>query len=711
MRVVFAWIVEAIGLFVLSKITPGVQIHGFAAALIIVAFIGVVNALVWPLLSYFLLRFMVFTLGLLTLVLNGLMFWLASQVLPGFSIVGFGPYVVLVIGMTIFSTLISALLTLDDENPYYRNVVLRLARRKSHIKMDSAEATVPGVFFLEIDGLAAPIMMRAVSNGYLPTLSRWLEKGSHRLIPWEPDLSSQTAASQAGILLGDNTDIPAFRWYERKSGRVMVSSKPQVASEVEARESTGHGLLEPSGTSRNNMFSGDAPVSMFTMSKVLESRRADIDNYYAFFAYPFNAVRLLVLYFGEVLREVWHRRKQKRRNVRPRLDHRGKAYPFVRAATTILMRDLTVYALLEDMYAGVPVSYATFVGYDEVAHHSGIERAETMHTLAQLDRQFGRLERASKLAPRPYKFVVLSDHGQSQGATFKMRHGYSLEDLVRKLVEGGTDVQRPVETSEGWGQVNAALTEGVHGSSNTLTAKALKRGVSKRTYDEQGVVLGPEHEEIAAKKVPDAKQHGDVLVMGSGNLGLIYFRPSDHRHTLEEMNAAHPRLIQGLVEHDGIGFVLVRSQTHGALAIGKTGVYFLDEDRFEGDNPLAVFGPNAPAHLRRTDGFRDVADIMVNSFYDPVWEEVSAFEELVSCHGGLGGTQAEPFVLYPSEWPEPRTPIVGAAALHTVLKGWVRREQGGGNGPNDPSVAGESVGLPVGAAGDASAQGPSAVVP
>jgi uncharacterized membrane protein YvlD (DUF360 family) len=699
LRIVLAWIVEAIGLYILSRVTPGVHIKGFAAALAIVLFIGIVNAIVWPLLSYFLLRYMVFTLGLLTLVLNGLIFWAASQVLPGFSIIGFGPYIVLVIGMTVFSTLVSALLTLDDENPYYRNVVLRLARRKSHIQMDPAEANIPGVFFLEIDGLAAPIMMRAVTNGYLPTLSRWLEEGTHRLMQWEPDLSSQTAASQAGILLGDNTDIPAFRWYERESGRIMVSSKPAVASEVETRESTGHGLLEGQGTSRNNMFSGDAPVSMFTMSKVLESRRADIDNYYAFFAYPFNAVRLLVLFFGEVFREIWQRRKQKRRNVRPRLDHRGKAYPFVRAATTILMRDLTIYALLEDMYAGVPVSYATFVGYDEVAHHSGIERAETMHTLAQLDRQFGRLERASKIARRPYKFVVLSDHGQTQGATFKMRQGYSLEDLVCKLVESGTDVQRPTETSEGWGQINAALTEGVHGDGKSLTAKAVKRGVSKRTYEE-GVVLGPEHHDVDQNSGALEKPDGDILVMGSGNLGLIYFRASDHRLTLEEIDVAHPRLIEGLVEHDGIGFVLVRSDAHGAVAIGKAGVHFLDEDRVEGEDPIAVFGPNAPDHLKRTDSFRDVADIMVNSFYDPVWEEVSAFEELVSCHGGLGGTQTEPFVLYPSEWPSPAGEVVGAAALHKVLKDWVKLEQDGSTQGPDGNAVVKHQGLPAPSTGE-----------
>src|SRR4051794_27072132 len=82
-----------------------------------------------------------------------------------------------------------------------------------------ATATDPlrgeGVLFLEIDGLAEPVLRRALARGTMPTLARWLAVGSHRLAGWECDLSSQTSASQAGILLGSNCGIPAFRWYEK----------------------------------------------------------------------------------------------------------------------------------------------------------------------------------------------------------------------------------------------------------------------------------------------------------------------------------------------------------------------------------------------------------------------------------------------------------------------------------------------------------------
>ena len=103
----------------------------------------------------------------------------------------------------------------------------------------------------------------------------------------------------------------------------------------------------------------------------------------------------------------------------------------------VVVRDLIVYGVLTDMMAGRPAVYATFSSYDEVAHHSGLERADTLEALRKLDQQFGRIERARRYAPRPYEIVVLSDHGQTQGATFKQRNGYGLDELVRALARGG----------------------------------------------------------------------------------------------------------------------------------------------------------------------------------------------------------------------------------------------------------------------------------
>ncbi len=68
---------------------------------------------------------------------------------------------------------------------------------------------------------------------------------------------------------------------------------------------------------------------------------------------------------------------------------------------------------------------------------------------------------------------------------------------------------------------------------------------------------------------------------------------------------------------------------------------------------------------------------MVGSFYDPELEQGCAFEELISFHGGLGGPQTRPFLLYPVELPVPPEPIVGAASVHEVLSGWRGQLQDG----------------------------------
>ena len=149
-----------------------------------------------------------------------------------------------------------------------------------------------------------------------------------------------------------------------------------------------------------------------------------------------------------------------------------------------------------------------------------------------------------------------------------------------------------------------------------------------------------------------------AVVLGSGNLGLVYLMEEKRRLSAEEIEERHPDLIPALTAHPHIGFLLMRSAQHGAIAVGSGGTHYLATGRIEGEDPLEPFSANAAAHLRRTDGFEHVADIMVNSFYDPDLEQGCAFEELISFHGGLGGPQTRPFILYPVELPVPHEPIV-----------------------------------------------------
>ena len=273
-------------------------------------------------------------------------------------------------------------------------------------------------------------------DGSAPNMARWIAEDGYRLAEWETDLSSQTGASQAGILLGSNEDIPAFRWVEKESGRIMTCSSPADCAEIEQRRATGIGLLRDGGASRGNLLSGEAGETILTVSRMDAEKRAN-PGYRAFLANGFNVTRSLVLFVWEIVLELSASTRAARRDIRPR-GHRGGIYPLMRAALCVVVRDLIVFGVLTDMMRGRPAVYATFSSYDEVAHHSGLERADTMEALRKLDQQFGRIARARPYAARPYEIVVLSDHGQTQGATFKQRHGYGLDELVERSLTDGT---------------------------------------------------------------------------------------------------------------------------------------------------------------------------------------------------------------------------------------------------------------------------------
>jgi uncharacterized membrane protein YvlD (DUF360 family) len=642
LRLLLSWVLTAASLWVAAAILPGVDIEGAAGALAVAAVVAALNALIPPLLAALRLPFMLAAGFLLVLAANALVLKLASDALDNtFVVDNFGWALLAALLVSAVSVFLEVIFGTNDDDTYTLRVVQRIAKRQG----GATRTDVPGIIYLEIDGLALTVLRRAMRDGNAPNMARWVAEGTHGLTEWETDLSSQTGASQAGILLGSNDDIPAFRWVDKESGMLTACSAPADCARIERDRATGIGLLVNGGSSRGNLLSGEAEEVILTVSRMEAEKRAN-PGYRAFFANGFNVTRSLVLFAFEVLLEWTASLRAIRRDVQPR-GHRGGMYPFLRGAMCVVVRDLIVYGVLTDMMRGRPAVYATFSSYDEVAHHSGLERADTLEALRKLDQQFGRIDRARRYAPRPYEIVVLSDHGQTQGATFKQRNGYGLDELVERSLEHGA-VKEVAGGDEQHSMVGLAVGEAT-GRPDEKKGKRSKEDVSDR----------------------------EVVVLGSGNLGLISLMEEPRRLTLEEIDERHPRLIPTLRAHPHVGWLLVRSSERGPVALGSDGAHYLADGTVEGEDPLAPFSPTAPRHLLRTDGFAHVADIMVGSFYEPDLEEGCAFEELISFHGGLGGPQTRAFILHPAGFPLPDDAIVGAEQVHGVLSGWRQRLQGG----------------------------------
>ncbi len=372
--------------------------------------------------------FMFVTFAVISLMLPALFMQIASWFSVGLVIHGFGSAVLIALLLAAISLSCSSVFASDDESVIYQGVLER-----TDTKLAAGENTrKPGIVFLEIDGLSGKVLKDAMDMGKTPYMKRWVDVGTHKLVLWDSDLSSQSSAAQAGILHGTNFGIPAFRWYDKEKRSVVVSSSIEDVSQLEKQLSNGNGLLSGGGTARASLLSGDANRASMTASRIFDVASDELRAYYAYFMYPSSVLRSLSLMVWDWVLEKKAAWGQRLRDEKPRVN-RGGIYFFLRSLMTVLLRDFSLFALKLDMYSGVPYVYVTLAGYDEVSHHSGIKRPDTLEVLRKLDREIGRLVQVSRHAARKYELVVLSDHGQTQGATFRDRYGERLVDVVRRF--------------------------------------------------------------------------------------------------------------------------------------------------------------------------------------------------------------------------------------------------------------------------------------
>ena len=606
----------------------------FSSVFMFVIFICIFNALLWPILTNILMPFLVLTFGIGTLILNGMIFAIFGP-LFGVNITGWR-IILAPLTIALITTALSAILTIEDDGAYYRSVL-----RQAQMKRKGNVKDYPGVIIVEIDGLARNVLCEAVEKGYMPTVMSMIDSKSHTLRKWETDFSSQTGSGQAGILHGNNENITAFRWVEKENdNQIMECSGITKVKILEERISNGKGLLAENGASRSNLFSGDTDNVIFTFSKITDLKKLYNGAWFSIFSNPSNFARIVILGIEDMIHEIISQLKHKIFNIRPRIS-RGIAYIPTRAGTNVFMREINTETLIGDMMVGdIDVAYSTYLCYDEIAHHSGIRDEDAWFALKGMDRQIKRLFEGNKYSPREYQFVIQSDHGQSNGATFKQRYGESFKDFIKSLLPQDITMYAKMSSNEDH-------------------------------FADAYIPFSDKIDQIKNRSKKDEKEElseSEVIVLASGNLAMIYLTQWSHRLTYEEINTMFPELIHEIISNPYIGFILLRSSQKGDMAIGKNGTYYLDSGKIEGENPLEGFGDNVAWHLKRNSSFKYTPDILVNSFYDAENDEVCAFEELVGSHGGVGGTQSEPFILYPSDWNVSDEEIVGAESIYKILK-------------------------------------------
>ncbi len=367
-QIIAVLVVHAITLIILAVFMDGLVVTSFMAALGAAIAYTLAQAAFWYIFIKFLTWLPPLLYPLLTFVLSGFIVFVVADFIPGITIDSWVTGLWISIWMTVVNAMVGGLLSVDEDAIFDRVVTHRMVKKVASI----THSEDPGFVFLEIDGLGEEILRRAIEDGYMPTLKSWLERGSHRITGWETDFTSQTGAMQTGILMGNNNDVPAYRWWDRATKRIVMSGDPRDAIALEAKLSTGRGLLSDGGASRGNMFSGDAAESMLTMSTVLDKSHGRGPGFYFYLFSPYVLARLITRFIVEILVEWKDAWQQKRRKDPYRVGARNPAYAFLRGFMGPLLQDLETYMVISDMLRGIPAIYALYAAYDDLSHFAGM---------------------------------------------------------------------------------------------------------------------------------------------------------------------------------------------------------------------------------------------------------------------------------------------------------------------------------------------------
>ena len=334
LHLLLGWAVSAATVVIAAWLLPGVELLEFGSGFLVALAVAAFNAIL-PRCFGAAAPFVVALGFLLALFATRCCLCWPPGRCPTIDVSGFGDALLAALVMAAVSLTLEVILGTDDDDEYGLRVVRRVARRQG-----KPERTECRILFLEIDGLALPMLRDAMRDGSAPEMASWLAKDGYHLSEWETDLSSQTGASQAGILLGSNKDIPAFRWVEKETRRVISCSSPPDCAEIDAPAPPATGCWSraaPAAATCLGRGARDDP------HRQPDRGPAARDPATALFANGFNVTRSFVLFIFEIGLEVTSSLRAARRDIRPR-GHRGGSYPLLRGVMCVIIRDLSTTA-------------------------------------------------------------------------------------------------------------------------------------------------------------------------------------------------------------------------------------------------------------------------------------------------------------------------------------------------------------------------------
>ncbi len=531
------------------------------------------------------------------------------------------------------------------------------------------EDTRRGFIAIQIDALAHDDLLRAIDLGYVPSLKRLIQRYGWQLRKYPAGLPSATPAAQAAIFFGTKDNLPAFRWYEKASGRVFIGSRQADVQTMRDRLPQD-GILR-GGSSYVNLYDGGADRAIFTVAartsqKFLQKmggRRVAL----LLLLHPVRTVMIVLESGWEYVREEWERLKSQ---VQGEYTYYWWYLPFLHICTNVILRELQTLAVLLDIYTGSPAIYTTYNVYDEFAHHFGPGSRAALSSLADLDRRIAEIVRMLRRLPgRPYDIYILSDHGQTPSRPYRIEFGETLGDSIvgatkhGVLVMAGTGDYAPAHED-----VMNFLIEELEQVSAESRLPTPNLGSRVGRWIRKQYNIFPLLPEVV-------REHSGIVVTYSSSLAHVYWNEPKHALTFDEIRADPEKraLYYFLVAHKGIGVVITRmldgthvETLHGRCLITPDG----ELQVLDGQDPLRDYATSgierrAIAHLA---SLGNAGDMILFGAYDRQQDRQICFDDQVGAHGAMGGRQFWPFLLTPPGLVDAAATIDDPLDLHPILR-------------------------------------------
>jgi hypothetical protein len=524
-----------------------------------------------------------------------------------------------------------------------KNIVNRKQLLKRQFKLeDLPEKKGKKFVIIQIDGLSYPLLKTLSKTKYMPSMGKLLDR--YNITKWDPGVPANTHFIQAGIMYGNNSIVPGFKFYDKKKGKVYaLGTNPSAKAIEEELALKNKGILR-GGTSINNVYSGGADRSVMTMAKIYENRgRVGTLNeaIKVVLLNPVSSLRIILLTAREICLELYESFLEiitsfvNQKHFNWPFFH--PYFPFFRAFMTTTTREISTQTMLLEIERNVPYLYVNYLGYDSLAHYRGPTSISGFNLLKQIDRDIKKI--VTKAEEKNYDVFIMSDHGQVPSKPFDKLYYETFDEFVAKVANTTTKsfIAQSNENTMSkfmWYKIKYYYKH------FSLPLRIMSWSFVQMLRLSVKMMRKEEKELSRVQKQP-------IIIQYSSSLAQMYLNFKEKRLDISEIEEKYPTLVKEIVQHPGIGFIIGKEgdEYHIIHAKGKI-ILKKNSVEFKGERFLKVYGDEKKLvkQIRYFASLKYTGDLIIIGDYDG--KTMVAFDHFhFGTHDSLGGEQQDSFFI------------------------------------------------------------------